>query len=64
MREEKIYDYQGSKHNFYDINFIILLRAMRYNKKIPPLGVIIRRCAYQGVRNVTFSENFAYALNG
>ena len=23
-----------------------------------------RTCAYQGVRNVSFSENFAYALNG
>ena len=21
-------------------------------------------CAYQGVRNVSFSENFAYVLNG
>ena len=24
----------------------------------------IRTCAYQGVRNVSFSENFAYVLNG
>ena len=24
----------------------------------------IRTCAYQGVRNVSFSENFAYLLNG
>ena len=23
-----------------------------------------RTCAYQGVRNVSFSENFAYVLNG
>ena len=23
----------------------------------------IRKCAYQGVRNVSFSENFAYTLN-
>ena len=23
-----------------------------------------RMCAYQGVRNVSFSENFAYVLNG
>ena len=23
-----------------------------------------RTCAYQGIRNVSFSENFAYALNG
>ena len=23
-----------------------------------------RMCAYQGVRNVNFSENFMYALNG
>ena len=25
---------------------------------------LIRTCAYQGVRNVSFSENFAYVLNG
>ena len=24
----------------------------------------IRTCAYQGVRNISFSENFAYVLNG
>ena len=24
---------------------------------------LIRTCAYQGVRNVSFSENFAYVLN-
>ena len=24
----------------------------------------IRTCAYEGVRNVSFSENFAYVLNG
>ena len=34
MRAEKIYDYKGSNYNFYDINFIILRRAMRNNKKI------------------------------
>ena len=29
------------------------------------LGIIhlVRSCAYQGVRNVSFSENFAYVLN-
>ena len=25
--------------------------------------IIMRACAYQGVRNITFSENFAYVLN-
>ena len=25
---------------------------------------LIRTCAYQGVRNVSLSENFAYVLNG
>ena len=25
--------------------------------------ITLRRCAYQGVRNVRFSENFAYVLN-
>ena len=24
----------------------------------------LRTCAYQGARNVSFSENFAYVLNG
>ena len=24
----------------------------------------IRMCAYQGVRNISFSEDFAYVLNG
>ena len=24
----------------------------------------LRTCAYQGVRNVSFSENFAYVLSG
>ena len=24
----------------------------------------LRTCVYQGVRNVSFSENFAYVLNG
>ena len=26
--------------------------------------LVFRACAYQGVINVSFSENFAYALNG
>ena len=26
--------------------------------------ILTRTCAYQGVRNVSFSENFAYVLNG
>ena len=25
---------------------------------------LIRTCAYQGVRNISFSGNFAYVLNG
>ena len=25
---------------------------------------LVRMCAYKGVRNVSFSENFAYVLNG
>ena len=25
---------------------------------------LIRKCAYQGVRNVSFSKNFGYVLNG
>ena len=28
------------------------------------MHVCVRMCAYQGVRNVSFSENFAYVLIG
>ena len=31
---------------------------------ISNLLIRTRTCAYQGVRNVNFSENFAYVLNG
>ena len=29
-----------------------------------PSCTYMRRCAYQGVSNVSFSKNFAYVLNG
>ena len=34
-----------------------------FRKNYNPL-IRTRTCAYQGVKNVSFSENFAYVLNG
>ena len=38
----------------------------KFNNKVLLLffGLILRTCMFQGVRNVHFSENFAYVLNG
>ena len=38
----------------------------KFSEKLIFLTPLIRTrtCTYQGVRNVTFSENFAYVLNG
>ena len=44
--------------------FIYLVRTQTFRKtKISYPLVRTRACAYQGVRNVTFSEHFAYVLN-
>ena len=52
-----------------DGNYVILrvnwgviheVRAQNFPKEL----LFLTPCAYQGVRNVTFSENFVYVLNG
>ena len=44
----------------------IILTLLKYNFqfKVHFSPTEKRMCAYQGVRNVSFSENFAYVLNG
>ena len=45
--------------------FIHLVLTQNFPKNwhfLPPIRT--RTCAYQGIRNVSFSENFAYVLNG
>ena len=34
-----------------------------YAPPSPPPRISTRTCAHQGVRNVSFTENFAYVLN-
>ena len=44
---------------------IHLVRMQNFPKNYYFLPLIrTRKCEYQGVRNVNFSENFAYVLNG
>ena len=40
------------------------VRKIFQKANIPNPLIRKRTCAYQGVRNVIFSENFAYVLNG
>ena len=44
----------------------VILTLLKYNFqfKVHFSPTEKRMCAYQGVRNVSFSENFAYVLNG
>ena len=44
---------------------IYLVRTQNFRKtKISKLMISKRTCAYQGVRNVIFSENFEYVPQG
>ena len=55
---------------FYENYMVLKESCIKFVRKIfrktnisNPL-ICTRSCAYQGVRNVSFSENFAYVLNG
>ena len=53
----------GDKEEGYKIGIIHLIRTLNFPKKEhfwPLIGT--RTCAYQGVRNISFSVNFAYVL--
>ena len=45
------------------IGVIHLVRTQNFSKSYYPL-IRTRMCAYQKVRNVSFSKNFVYVLNG
>ena len=45
-------------------SFIKYVRKIFRKTNISNPLIRTRTCAYQGVRNVSFSENFAYVLNG
>ena len=47
--------------NLHGVGVIHLVRTQNCPKNYPLIR--IRTCAYPGVRNVNFSENFAYVLN-
>ena len=69
IREREISVVSGSERAVYKWNihgFIHLVRTQKIFRKtkIPDPLIRTRTCAYYGVRNVSFSENFAYALNG
>ena len=56
----KIYKYKKQT------GIIHLLRMLFFFSRKTNISYSLKRkcmCAYQGVKNVTFSENFAYALN-
>ena len=52
----KYFDKKGS--------FIKYVRKIFQKTNISNPLIRIRTCAYQGVRNISFSEDFAYVLNG
>ena len=55
----KIYIHQSYKRSLIQR----VLKIFRKTNTFYPL-IPTRTCAYHGVRNVSFSENFAYVLNG
>ena len=48
---------------FYGLSIKYIRKIFQKTNISEPL-IRTRTCAYQGVRNVSFSENFAYVLNG
>ena len=62
--------YQNTKLHLFQLLTDYYLKSMKYVRKIfpktnisnPPIRT--RTCAYQGVWNVSFSENFTYVSNG
>ena len=53
-----------ARHTVHKIGVIHLVRTQNFPKTNISYPLIrTRACAYHGVRNFSFSENFAYVLN-